>query len=148
MLYSFFNLFVSCEGGQRHVSGRFTPGKETQYQLYWRVVRYLLAVTRRMLASGNKDGSTVKTQILVEIQRALNAIFCIPYFSMTWRLGVEVNCLLIFFLTFKGGAGWPSGQGTKLQTGKSRIRFPMVSLEFFSDLILPVALWSWGRLSL
>jgi hypothetical protein len=34
-----------------------------------------------------------------------------------------------------------------LQTGRSRNRFPMVS-EFFIDIILPVALWPWGRLSL
>jgi hypothetical protein len=35
-----------------------------------------------------------------------------------------------------------------LQTGRSRVRFPTVSLEFFSDIILLVILWPWGRLSL
>jgi len=38
--------------------------------------------------------------------------------------------------------------GTTLQTGRSRVQFPMVSLEFVSDIILPFALWPWFRLSL
>jgi hypothetical protein len=38
--------------------------------------------------------------------------------------------------------------GNALQTGRSRIRFPMVSLEFFIDITLPAALWHWGRPSL
>jgi len=42
------------------------------------------------------------------------------------------------------GARWHS----ELQTGRSRVRFPMVSLEFFIDIIPPVAPWPWGRLSL
>jgi hypothetical protein len=45
----------------------------------------------------------------------------------------------------RGGAvGWD----TTLQTGTSRVRFPMVSLEFFLGIIVSVALWPWGRLSL
>jgi hypothetical protein len=43
---------------------------------------------------------------------------------------------------------WRSGWGTTLQTGRSRVRFPMVSLDFFIDIIFPSALWPWGRLSL
>jgi hypothetical protein len=30
-----------------------------------------------------------------------------------------------------------------LRPGRSRVRFPMVSLEFFIDIILPAALWPW-----
>jgi hypothetical protein len=38
---------------------------------------------------------------------------------------------------FRGGAvGW----GTALQAGRSRVRFPMLSLDFFIDIILPAAL--------
>jgi len=40
------------------------------------------------------------------------------------------------------------GWGTALQVGWSRFRFPIVSLKFFIDIILPAALWPWGWLSL
>jgi hypothetical protein len=45
------------------------------------------------------------------------------------------------------GMRWCSS-GTALQVGRSRVRFPMVSLEFFIDIILPAALWPLGCLSL
>ena len=34
----------------------------------------------------------------------------------------------------RGGA---VGRGTALQPGKSRVRYPIVSLEFFIDIVLP-----------
>ena len=37
--------------------------------------------------------------------------------------------------------------GAVLQIGRSLVRFQTVS-EFFIDIILPIALWPWGRLSL
>jgi len=40
------------------------------------------------------------------------------------------------------------GRGTALQAGRSRLRFLMMSLEFFIDITLPAALWPWDRLSL
>jgi hypothetical protein len=49
-----------------------------------------------------------------------------------------------FTFTLPSVVGW----GTTLQPGRSRIRFPMRSLDFSIDLILPAAIWPWGRLSL
>ena len=35
-----------------------------------------------------------------------------------------------------------------LQIGRSPVRSQLVSLEFFIEIILPIALWPWGRLGL
>ena len=42
-----------------------------------------------------------------------------------------------------GAFGWD----TALHAGRTRVRFPILSLGFFIDLILLVALWHWSRLS-
>jgi len=48
-------------------------------------------------------------------------------------------------LGVRGGAvSW----GTALQAGRSQVRFPMMSWEFFIDIFLQVALWPWCWLSL
>jgi hypothetical protein len=47
-----------------------------------------------------------------------------------------------------GGPRWNSGATNVLQIGRSLVRFQIVSLEFFIDVILPIALWPWCRLSL
>jgi hypothetical protein len=57
----------------------------------------------------------------------------------------------LFFIVLKaviGACGGAVGWGTALQAVRSRVRFPMVSFEFFIDIILSAALWPRGWLSL
>jgi hypothetical protein len=61
---------------------------------------------------------------------------------MSLLLNFKLGSLVV---VTRGGA---VGSGTVLQAGRSWVRFLMVSLDFFIDVILPAALWPWGRLNL
>jgi hypothetical protein len=62
------------------------------------------------------------------------------YFVWRWSL------LMLSTTSVTGARGGALGWGTALQAGRSRIRFPMSSLEFFIDVLFPAALWPWVRL--
>jgi len=59
------------------------------------------------------------------------------------KISTEVKKKIFLFLTkcIMGARGGALGRGTALQARRSRIQFPMVSLVFFIDIILPAALW-------
>jgi hypothetical protein len=49
---------------------------------------------------------------------------------------------------YLGARGSAVSWDTALRVGRSQVRFPMVSLEFFIDIILPTSLWPWGWLNI
>ena len=88
-----------------------------------------------------------------------------PFWTLFWNFGVLkrrnfsliitacsysiLDIQVFIYLFIYGGAhGGAVGWGIALQVGRSRVRFPMWSLEFFIEIILPAAQWPWGWLSL
>jgi len=65
---------------------------------------------------------------------------CMPYVTDSNICRLVTLLFLLSWLFPPLAVDW----GTVLQAGRSRVRFQMVSLEFFFDIILPAELWSWG----
>jgi hypothetical protein len=66
----------------------------------------------------------------------------------TWIYRVILLSDFIYVLCYYGVCSGTVGWGTALQVRRSWVRFPMVTLEFFIDIILSAALWPWSWLSL
>ena len=105
-------------------------------------------LTELGLPLSGRNGLSIRKAALEELIHARRALL-----TDTWNL-LWFNCLRV-----TSGAVWwdlirlrTISQGTRrrtaLQAGRSWVRFPMVSLEFFIDIILPITLWPWSWLSL
>jgi uncharacterized membrane protein len=77
------------------------------------------------------------------VLRIVHIIYTAIKISKKWGI-----VLISTKMKCSGSRGAAVIEAPRYKTGRSRDRFPVVSLEFFIDIILPVTLWPSGRLSL
>jgi hypothetical protein len=116
-----------------------TPGLDTIFRPFHRT-------NSRNLTEGFRTRCNMSRS-----QEHVHFVSLYPCRSVCLRFRISMHLRLtvwIFNIIFLKNIGSIVGWGTMLQAGRSWLRFPMKSLDFLIDLILPTALWPWGRLSL
>jgi len=169
------SLFYSYIAGSLHVSGPQAHLQESSYSCshnHWftqstQTERYRNWTNGYVNSCVNSPEDGPVGPKHVEIQQYTNKIVTSVGFHSISEVGylhiqataitlINVVLLLLLLLLLLitptlqdwGARGSAVGWGTALQVGRSRVRFPMVSLQFFFRIILPAALWPWGWLSL
>jgi len=63
---------------------------------------------------------------------------------LLWKINWRIQRVVWIFYSLDGAHGGAVGRGTGLHVGRSRVRFSIVSLEFFIDIIITAPLWPWS----
>ena len=79
-----------------------------------------------------------------------DSVFYWGWFTVRMKLYLYIwnNIYLIYDFPIRISIWRRSCWGNTLRAARSRIRFPMVSMEIFIDIILPAAMWPQGWLNL
>jgi len=121
--------------------------------LYWNTVRNFtaypltLSVFLYYFKQNMKYHNRINVNLTLLISGLQTYIFLLSEIII-YKLYIFVSCYINSSTCFSGAYGGAVGWGTALQARRLPVRFPMVSLKFFVDIILPVTLWPWGWLSL
>ena len=107
-----------------------------------RALKFSFSLCSEVLCSRIYTDPSIIRTLVIGIPRSFELFR--PNVAQYFPLNLLLQCIIIVTGARGGAVGW----GTALQAGRSRVLFPMVSLEFFIDIILKAALWPWGWLSL
>ena len=136
----------------------WSPGNKSKIQLLLMLV--MMIWQRQKIKINFSVAAAVKPSsvashsghMVQEVKRGTNnttvteGLILYNWYLCHWR-HKERNKNIRYLLTGLGhkvAVGW----GTELQAGRSQVWFPMVSSEFFIDIVLLAALWPWVWLSL
>ena len=138
--YTLLKAPLRCLGHRRYISSNI--GMQFKERGEWRHGNEYSTQTLKKCTLFSGQYLCNRSTLDIGVSGYIGIVWPKEHSPEVWSVPPVTPCIYI------GVCGGAVGWGTALQVESSRVRFPMLSLEFFIDIILPVALWPWGRLSL